>query len=97
MIARAAVLLATPEAAWVAPLPATPASVAEVPRPALDVGFDAFHREAAPTDLPAQDLGEDAPETTLDLELKGLRANQESPAAIVKPPSGPDRTFSIGD
>ena len=97
MIARAAVLFATPEAAWVAPLPATPANVAQVPRPALDASFDPFHREAAPADLPAPDLGEDAPETTLDLELKGLRANADNPSAIIKPPSGPDRPFYLGD
>ena len=97
MIARAAVLLATPEAAWVAPLPATPASIAQAPRPALDTGFDPFHRQAAPGDLPAPDLGEDAPETTLDLELKGLRANDERPSATIKPPSGPERPFTIGD
>ena len=97
MIARAAVLLATPEAAWVAPLPATPASIAQTPRPALDTSFDPFHREATPTDLPAPELGEDAPETTLDLELKGTRANADNPAATIKPPSGSDRSFYIGD
>ena len=97
MIARAAVLFATPEAAWVAPLPATPASVAEVPRPTLDTSFDPFHRDAAPVDLPEMNLGEDAPETTLDLELKGLRANADDPSATIKPPSGPDRVFGIGD
>ena len=97
MLARAAVLLHTPEAAWVAPLPATPASIAEVPRPALDTGFDPFHREAPATDLPTPDLGEDAPETTLDLTLVGLRANADAPSATIKPPSGPDRKFAIGD
>ena len=97
MIARAAVLLATPEAAWVAPLPATPASIAQTPRPALDTSFDPFHRQAAPNELPEIGIGEDAPETTLDLELKGLRANTENPSATIKPPSGPDRTFTIGD
>ena len=97
MIARAAVLFATPEAAWVAPLPATPASIAQTPRPALDTSFDPFHRQAVPGDLPAPDLGEDAPETTLDLELKGLRANDERPSATIKPPSGAERPFTIGD
>ena len=97
MIGRAAVLFTTPEAAWVAPLPATPASIAETPRPALDTGFDPFHREATPTELPELGIGEDAPETTLDLELKGLRANTDNPSATIKPPSGPDRTFTVGD
>jgi len=67
----------------------------------IDIGFDPFHREAAITPETAQpavpvNIGEDAPETTLDLTLMGRRAGVDG-SAILRTPDGQQKNYKIGD
>ena len=94
-LVRAAVVFATPESVWVAPLPARQASVAQPPVRTLDTGFDPFHR-AVPVAFGPAEIGEDAPETTLNVALMGLRAGPDG-SAFIRPPSGKVGVFYVGD
>ena len=86
MLARALMILVAPQTVWEPPLPvmasAAPATIA---RTDFDPSLDIFHRgfEAAETNPAA--LGEDAPETTLNLTLRGLRAGPDGVAYIQTP------------
>ena len=97
-LAQAAVVAANPETVWVPPLPvmsAGPAAVGE--RAAIDTSLDIFNRGAEVEDEPiAATVGEDAPETTLDLVLKGRRAGPNG-AAIIQTPDRKTDNYYIGD
>lgn len=68
--------------------------------PALNLAFDPFYR-ARGAAAPVQNnvIGEDAPETTLDLKLFGLRADSldETGSAILETPDRVQQTYRIGD
>lgn len=52
--------------------------------------------EADPVVVEAPDLSEDAPETTLNLQLNGLRAGTNG-SAYIRTPNGQEDTFYIGE
>ena len=97
-LAQAAVVAAKPETVWVAPLPvmsAGPTVVGE--RATIDTSLDIFDRggevEAEPV---IATVGEDAPETTLDLVLKGLRAGPNG-SAFIQTPDRKTTNYYLGD
>jgi type II secretion system protein C len=78
------------------------AAITRVPsRAAIDLNFDPFHRrrvdEAVDTPAPVL-IGEDAPETDLNITLKGRRASGEGRgSAILLLPDGQEKTITQGD
>ncbi len=72
-----------------APLPAVNVSAQQT----FNFSQDPFHREAA---LVPVDLGRDAPETTLNLKLTGLRAGGDG-AAFLQTPDNLQGVYHIGD
>ncbi len=62
----------------------------------LDLSFDPFHRtQSIVVELP-QDLGSDAPETSLDLTLVG-RITGEPATATLEIPDGSQKSYQIGE
>ena len=103
---RALMIYFTPQSAW---SPLTPASGAGLSgsgsvsgpsvtagrnRGVIDTAFDPFHRNVAAR-APVN-LGEDAPETSLDLTLKGKRVG-ENGMAILRTPDGKQSVYHIGE
>jgi len=94
-LAKAGVIFTNPESEWVAPLPVQSTQIDRAKIAPLDTRFDAFHR-TQPTEVMPATIGDDAPETTLNLILKGHRAGPNGSATI----QTPDRTqapYYIGD
>lgn len=92
---RTLIAFAAPESLWTLPpqneaiLPAASAQAQQN----YSFDFDPFHRGQAPVVTP---LGEDAPETTLNLKLFGLRAG-ENGTAILQTPDNRQGVYSIDD
>lgn len=101
---RALMTFIEPSRAY-APPPITPrASAGEVSGPAInaqiDPNFDAFHRERKAEDIDARPvtIGEDAPETSLNLVLKGIRASGDGAgSATLQLPDGDEAVFVQND
>jgi len=98
-VVRAIMVYVTPQSAWM-PLPNTSslqsnagAPIGQTGEAAIDTSFDPFHRSAAAASAA---LGEDAPETTLDLTLVGRRAGVNG-TAILRLPTGKQKAFRIED
>jgi general secretion pathway protein C len=94
-LVKAGVIYSNPESEWVAPLPVQTAQINRVNTPPLDTRFDAFHRSATVEALPAA-IGEDAPETTLNITLKGHRAGPNG-SATIQTPDRQEKNYYIGD
>lgn len=94
-IARMVIIWTTPDTVWKArPVVEVPASAASQRKAqTFNFIFDPFHRDVV---VSAQDIGEDAPETTLNLTLTGLRAS-EFGTAFIKTPDNTERPYRIGD
>lgn len=94
-VAKTVIIFLSPESAWVAPKFAvnTTASRAVSGPANYDFSFDPFHRDI--TVVPA-DIGGDAPETTLNLKLKGRRAAEDG-TAILLTPDNKQAVYKIGD
>jgi len=79
-------------------MPVEAASPANVTR---DASFDAFHRvniEAPPVEIDRTEIGDDAPETKLQLVLKGRNAAGDGAgSAILQLPDRSEKTFQTGD
>ena len=95
-VAKATTIWFNPESEWVAPLPVQSASISQRTLPAMDTRFDAFHRDATPVEASPVSIGEDAPETTLNLTLKGHRAGPNGSATILTP-DRKQAPYYIGD
>ena len=91
-LAKAALIWTSPESEWVAPLPVTPAYTQQAAAPRLDVNFDAFHR-APEVEVVDTVIGEDAPETTLNLVLVGQRSGPDGSAYIRTPDRRQDNYY----
>jgi len=95
VLTRAIIVFITPESIWVVPQ----SSQSPVPKAltvtaqTYDFSFDPFHRDAPVVETA---IGEDAPETTLNLKLYGLRAG-EGGSAILQTPDRVQGVYSIGD
>lgn len=96
-LTRAVLGYVAPESLWTEPqeivLPA-PVSSAGGPQ-SFSFGFDAFGRESAAPDTPKV-VGEDAPETSLNLTLTGLRAGVNG-SAFLKTPDNKQKIYRAGD
>lgn len=94
-LAKAVIVFLAPESAWVAPKFASGpiASGVSTSTANYDFSFDPFHR-----DMPVvvADIGGDAPETTLNLKLKGYRAADDG-TAILMTPDNKQAVYKIGD
>jgi len=99
VLVRAVISFLWPQSVWkpvsdIAPLTAAQPAVAAL---SLNLAFDPFHREriAAPMQT---DIGEDAPETSLDLKLYGLRSDDGATgSAILQTPDRVQKTYRIDD
>lgn len=95
---RALMVYFTPQSAWT-PLSNTPSvqplanTAGSSVRGAIDTSFDPFHRNVVAAQV---DLGQDAPETMLDLTLVGRRAGRNG-MAILRLPDGKQKGFRIED
>lgn len=94
-LARAVLVYMTPESAWEAPKFtntsfSAPASSGTATH---DFSFDPFHRDVP---VIVADIGGDAPETTLNLKLKGYRAAEDG-TAILLTPDNKQAVYKIGD
>lgn len=94
-LSQAAMIFISPESEWVAPLAVQTSPEARVQALTLDTQFDAFHR-SAPNVFEPVILGEDAPETTLNLVLKGHRAGPLA-SATIQTPDRKQANYYIGD
>ncbi len=99
---RAVMLFVAPQSAWT-PLPTASLeqSAPNVPSArgvvgTIDTSFDPFYRSAAITASLPNNLGEDAPETSLDLTLKGRISGKKGTATLRKP-DGQQESFQVGD
>ncbi|WP_298914253.1 type II secretion system protein N [uncultured Algimonas sp.] len=91
--------LAAPSSRWDPVLVAGPvaASGSSASATAYDFTYNPFEAGDANVDIePIVDMGDDAPETTLDLELVGLRSG-ENGTAFVRTPDGQDRNYYLSD
>lgn len=95
LLTRAIIAFVTPESLWKMPAPSAPVISAQSSQasPKYSFTFDPFHRGTAPA--PAE-LGQDAPETTLNLKLFGLRSG-ENGSAILQTPDNKQGVYSAGD
>lgn len=94
-LAKAAIVFLAPESAWVAPKFTSGPVAAGVSSGAVnyDFSFDPFHRDMP---VAVADIGGDAPETTLNLKLKGYRAADDG-TAILMTPDNKQAVYKIGD
>ncbi len=94
--AKAAILLANPSSGWTAPraVAAGPTAGGQAAVQSVDLTFDAFHRDAI-IDIPIQeDKGEDAPDTDLNLKLKGFISPGR---AIIEGSDRKQQSYGVGD
>lgn len=96
--AKAAMVWLNPSSEWKAPRMVEGAS-ATAPigseQPAFDYAFDAFHRDAIPEEfIEVEDVGEDAPDTTLNLTLKGFISPGR---AIIEGVDRKQTSYGVGD
>lgn len=102
VVVKAVITYVSPQSVWKPVVTAQPgeAGPAPIAAPALNLNFDPFYRQrAAITAAPAVTIGEDAPETSLDLKLFGLRADSadETGSAILETPDRKQKTYRVGD
>lgn len=95
-LAKALVIFSTPQSEWVAPLPVTVATAQTSTRIPLDINFDPFNREGEEVILD-EVVGQDAPETTLNLRLIGQRAAGQDSSATIQTPDRKQALFRIDD
>lgn len=95
VLARAVIVFITPESAWVVPQTSSGSvpTARTVTAQSYDFSFDPFHRDVPVIETA---IGEDAPETTLNLKLYGLRAG-EGGSAILQTPDRVQGVYEIGD
>lgn len=99
---RAVLTLLEPSRAYKAPLTSSP--LARTPSTAVsmiatDFSFDAFHRKTDNAVAVGEPIiGEDAPETDLNLDLTGQRVSGDgSSTATLKLPDGAEQVFKLGE
>lgn len=89
--------IATPSSLWEPVMIARPGPSATTETRTYDFSYNPFAVGDADTvEVPSIDPAGDAPETTLNLELKGLRSG-ENGTAFVQTPDGQDDNYYFGD
>ena len=99
VLVRAIITYIWPQSVWKPVADALPSvsAAATDATPPLNLVFDPFHRERIAA-LKNTNIGEDAPETTLDLKLFGLRADDGvTGSAILETPDRVQKTYRIDD
>ena len=96
LLIRALVTLMTPQSVWkpVGSGPVEPLSMTSTGPASVDLSFDPFHRTETIIVEVVPAMGEDAPETTLNLAMTGRTVPY---SAILKTPDGQERTYKVGD
>lgn len=97
LIVRLIVVLSAPSSVWSPVLVSGPAPTAVAAAQTYDFSTNPF--AAGDSDgqaEPAVDTGDDAPETTLNLQLKGLRSGQNG-TAFIRTPDGQEDNVYIGE
>lgn len=100
VLVRAILTFIAPQSLW-KPLPnaASKAPIAQMGASrSHDFSFDPFHPAAAAQIAPL-DIGEDAPETTLNLKLFGLRASTDliAGSAVLQTPDRVQKNYQVGE
>jgi len=98
-LVKALILLFNPQSGWtpIAVNPATQNMAANgQSEQSYDFSFNPFNREQPLETTIDIEIGQDAPETTLNLKLSGLRAGPEG-SAILKTPDGKEGVFYLED
>ena len=97
LLTKAVMVYLAPDSVWVTPVTSTAAigARANETRREFSLSFDPFHRRAA-VQAPSGDIGEDAPETTLNLTLVGRRAGENGTAILVTP-DRKQAVYRLGD
>ncbi|MGB0907107.1 MAG: type II secretion system protein N [Maricaulaceae bacterium] len=95
LFVRAVMIFLTPEMLWapVASSPVNRVATQSSPGHQYDFSFDVFHRDQ---DVRAVIVGQDAPETTLNLKLVGRRAG-ENGTAILQTADNKQRVYRIDE
>lgn len=97
LIVRLIVVLSAPSSVWDPVLVSGPVPTAVAAAQTYDFSTNPF--AAGDSDGPAEpavDTGDDAPETTLNLQLKGLRSGQNG-TAFIRTPDGQEDNVYIGE
>lgn len=94
---RLVLALMAPSSLWSPVLVAAPAPTLTASARTYDFSYNPFAAGDTSTEVaPAVDTGDDAPETTLNLELKGLRSG-ENGTAFIRTPDGQEDNVYIGE
>lgn len=98
VIFKTLITFTNPESTWKSPIIAPVSAQNSVPGGAQSFTFatDPFNREFAPTIEVIAEVGEDAPETTLNLKLMGRTAGSNG-TAILLTPDGKEGNYRLED
>lgn len=94
---RFVLALSAPSSLWDPVLVAGPAPVSQATARSYDFTYNPFAQgDTLGATPPVINVGDDAPETTLNLQLKGLRSG-ENGTAFIRTPDGQDDNVYIGE
>lgn len=98
IIMRAVITFTNPESVWEYPTLAPVSGQNQTSRGLQNFNFttDPFNRDEAIAVQPIAEVGEDAPETTLNLKLTG-RTTGPNGTAILRTPDNKEDTYGLGD
>lgn len=97
LIVRLIIVLSAPSSVWDPVLVSGPAPTAVAAAKTYDFSTNPFAAgDSNSAAEPAVDTGDDAPETTLNLQLKGLRSGQNG-TAFIRTPDGQEDNVYIGE
>ncbi|WP_189497001.1 type II secretion system protein N [Algimonas arctica] len=97
LLVRLILALSAPSSLWTPVLVAGPAPVSAVATRTYDFTYNPFAAgDSVGETVVSVDTGDDAPETTLNLQLKGLRSG-ENGTAFIRTPDGQEDNVYIGE
>ncbi|MGJ8559119.1 MAG: type II secretion system protein N [Litorimonas sp.] len=97
LLVRLVIALSAPSSVWEPVLVAGPASAVTVASRTYDFTYNPFATgDSVGETTVSVDTGDDAPETTLNLQLKGLRSG-ENGTAFIRTPDGQEDNVYIGE
>jgi len=97
LLVKLVLALTTPSSLWEPVLVAGPTPTAIASSQSYDFSYNPFAGGGSSEDnVPVVDVGDDAPETTLNLQLKGLRSG-ENGTAFIRTPDGQEDNVYVGE